>query len=53
MLINVLIYKLIQGTKAWFKDEEEGFVTGTLSNRLVDGDKVELTFIMENTSDVC
>lgn len=35
------------GTRAWFKDEEEGFITGTLSNRLVEGDKVELTFIIE------
>jgi len=35
------------GTRAWFKDEKEGFITGTLSNRLVEGDKVELTFIIE------
>ncbi|ORX55940.1 myosin-2 [Piromyces finnis] len=39
------------GTKAWFKDEEEGFVTGTLSNRLVDDNNVELTFIIENSSE--
>jgi myosin-5 len=36
------------GTRAWFKDDQEGFITGTLTDRLVEDDKVELTFDIEN-----
>jgi len=39
------------GTKAWFKDDYEGFITGTLSDRKIDGDNVELSFIMEGDNE--
>jgi len=44
--------KWFQGTKAWFKDDYEGFITGTLSDRKIDGDNVELTFIIEGDNEV-
>ncbi|KAJ3095982.1 Myosin type-2 heavy chain 1 [Phlyctochytrium planicorne] len=38
---------LMQGTKAWFPDEQEGWITGTLKDKSVNDDKVQMVFTIE------
>lgn len=40
------------GTKAWFTDEKEGWVSATLSSKSVDGDKIKLLFRDDNDDKV-
>ncbi|KAI8583474.1 hypothetical protein K450DRAFT_223883 [Umbelopsis ramanniana AG] len=37
-----------KGTKAWFTDEKEGWVSATLTSKSVDGDKIKLLFRDDN-----
>ncbi|KAI8905199.1 P-loop containing nucleoside triphosphate hydrolase protein [Gorgonomyces haynaldii] len=37
-----------KGTKAWFKDAHEGYVTGTLVSKTVDDSKVVLKFTLDS-----
>lgn len=36
------------GTRAWQPDPTEGWVASEVKEKLVDGDKVQLVFILEN-----
>lgn len=36
------------GTRAWQPDPKEGWVASELKEKLVDGDKVQLVFELEN-----
>ena len=40
-----------KGTVCWFKDSENGYISGTLANITI-GDKVRMTFTLENNT-VC
>ena len=40
------------GTKAWFTDEKEGWVSATLTSKSVDGDKIKLLFRDDNDDKV-
>jgi myosin V len=41
-----------KGTKAWFTDEKEGWVSATLTSKSVDGDKIKLLFRDDNDDKV-
>jgi myosin-5 len=41
------------GTKAWFTDEKEGWVSATLTSKSADGDTIKLTFRDDNDGKVC
>lgn len=36
------------GTRAWQPDPTEGWVASEVKEKLVDGDKVQLVFVLEN-----
>lgn len=36
------------GTKAWQTDPTEGWVASEVEQKIVDGDKVKLVFLLEN-----
>ena len=36
-----------KGTRAWFSDDQEGWVVGTLTSKNVDSNKVSLSFYVE------
>lgn len=38
-----------KGTRAWFKDEEEGYVTAILVTKSIDDKTVKMTFSLEAT----
>lgn len=40
------------GTRAWQPDQTEGWVASEVTERKVDGDKVQLVFSLEN-GEVC
>ena len=40
------------GTRAWQPDPTEGWVASEVKEKLVDGDKVKLVFLLEN-EEVC
>jgi myosin-5 len=40
------------GTRAWQPDATEGWVASEVKEKLVDGDKVRLVFVLEN-GEVC
>ena len=50
MAENLEIYT--KGTRAWFKDDEEGYVTAILANRHVDEKIVRMVFTLEASSAV-
>ncbi|KAJ3023781.1 UNVERIFIED_CONTAM: Myosin type-2 heavy chain 1 [Siphonaria sp. JEL0065] len=42
----------VKGTKAWFSDEEEGWVQGTMSSSTVTDKAVKLTFTLDSGKDI-
>lgn len=40
------------GTRAWQPDPTEGWVASEVKEKLIDGDKVKLVFLLEN-EEVC
>jgi myosin V len=41
-----------KGTKAWFKDKEEGYVVATLADKVVTAQSVKLNFVLDATGSV-
>jgi myosin-5 len=41
-----------KGTKAWFKDKEEGYVVATMVSREITDKLVKLLFMIDATSEV-
>ncbi|KAJ3218489.1 Myosin type-2 heavy chain 1 [Dinochytrium kinnereticum] len=37
-----------KGTKAWFPDDQEGWITGTLKDKVINDDAVKMTFTVES-----
>jgi hypothetical protein len=42
-----------KGTKAWFKDPQEGYIVGSLIEKNIDDKKVVLKFVIDSTKKVC
>jgi myosin-5 len=38
-----------KGTKAWFKDEEEGYVVATMTDKQVSDKTVKMNFMIDST----
>jgi myosin-5 len=41
-----------KGTKAWFKDPEEGYVVGSLTHKAIDNKNVVLKFQLDHNKEV-
>jgi myosin-5 len=41
-----------KGTKAWFKDPEEGYVVGSLTQKTIDDKNVVLKFQLDHNKEV-
>ncbi|KAJ3022525.1 UNVERIFIED_CONTAM: Myosin type-2 heavy chain 1, partial [Siphonaria sp. JEL0065] len=42
----------VKGTKAWFADEEEGWVQGTMSSSTITDKAVKLAFTLDSGKDI-
>lgn len=47
-----MVHNYEVGTRAWQPDPTEGWVASEVKEKLVEGDKVQLIFLMEN-GEVC
>lgn len=42
-----------KGTKAWFADEKEAWVSASIVSKEVNGDNIKIVFVDDNSGKVC